>query len=498
MAPIEGLDLLEVAPATIRVDVARGSTGRRSPPGLRSSVPATRPTRRIGGAVTRLFGTDGIRGIANVDLRAHRSRMPSAGRRRRWLLEPGGRLLVGQDTRRSGDMLAAALVAGATSMGVDVHRLGVCPTPALSFVTGDAGYGAGIMVSASHNPADDNGLKVLDARGLKLEDAAEDELEALMWRAEELASPTNHGPRPRGGCPRGARPLSRRIGWVSRQRARGSLRVSLDCANGSGGVVAPEIDRGDGRGRARPLQRPGRLQHQPGVRRDGSRRARGARDARWFGCGLRARRRCRPLRGGGRAGQVVDGDQLLGIIALDRLARAALEGSTLVVSVLSNGGLAAVVEERGGRVIRTPVGDKYILDAMLVYGAGVGGEKSGHVIIREHASSGDGIVTALEVLGIMSRTGRRLGELAAQIPLFPQQQRAIPVRHKDQWETDLPLVEAVRAAEAELAGRGRILVRPSGTEPALRIMVEGEDPSRVLALADSLAALAAERLNQPI
>ena len=134
------------------------------------------------------------------------------------------------------------------------------------------------------------------------------------------------------------------------------------------------------------------------------------------------------------------------------------------------------------------MGDKYILDAMLVSGAGVGGEKSGHVIIREHTSSGDGIVTALEVLGIMARTGRRLSELAAEVPLFPSSSAPSPVRHKDQWEADRQLVEAVRAAEAELAGRGRVLVRPSGTEPALRIMVEGEDPARVLALADSLAA----------
>ena len=176
---------------------------------------------------------------------------------------------------------------------------------------------------------------------------------------------------------------------------------------------------------------------------------------------------------------------------------AALAESTLVVSVLSNGGLAAVVEQAGGQVVRTPVGDKYILDAMLFSGAGVGGEKSGHVIIREHTNSGDGIVTALEVLGIMARTGRRLSELAADVPLYPQQQRAITVRHKDQWEADRRLVAAVRAAEAELAGRGRVLVRPSGTEPVLRIMVEGEDPARVLALADALSALAADRLNQP-
>jgi phosphoglucosamine mutase len=194
-------------------------------------------------------------------------------------------------------------------------------------------------------------------------------------------------------------------------------------------------------------------------------------------------------------GQVVDGDQLLGIIALDRLERSELDAATLVVSVLSNGGLADSVERAGGRIWRTPVGDKYILDAMLVSGAGVGGEKSGHVIIRRHTSSGDGIVTALEVLDILSRTGRPLSELAARIPLYPQEQRTIPVRHKEQWESDRVLLDAVQAAEAELAGRGRILVRPSGTEPALRIMVEGSDAARVVALAASLAALASERLN---
>ena len=141
------------------------------------------------------------------------------------------------------------------------------------------------------------------------------------------------------------------------------------------------------------------------------------------------------------------------------------------------------------------MGDKFILDAMLYSGAGVGGEKSGHVIIREHTSSGDGIVTALEVLDILARTGRTLSELAARIPLYPQEQHTIPARHKDQWESDRQLVEAVRAAEAELAGRGRIVVRPSGTEPALRIMVEGPDAARVAALAGALARLASERLN---
>jgi phosphoglucosamine mutase len=445
--------------------------------------------------VTRLFGTDGIRGIANVDLKP--TLAFALGRATAWhLLGGNGRLIVGQDTRRSGDMLVAGLVCGATSMGVDVHRLGVCPTPALSFLTGDLGYGAGVMVSASHNPADDNGLKVLDSHGLKLDDQSEEDLEALLWRADELPSPTNAGiGRETDGRAGLDRYRQHRLALA--KRTASDLRVTLDCANGSGGELAPEIIAATGARVTVHFDAPDgtNINLGCGATAPEALAALTAQEGSDAGFALDGDAdRCVAV---DERGAMVDGDQLLGIVALDRLARGALAESTLVVSVLSNGGLAAVVERAAGRVVRTPVGDKYILDAMLVSGAGVGGEKSGHVIIREHTSSGDGIVTALEVLSIMARSGRRLSELAADVPLYPQQQRAITVRHKDQWEADRQLVAAVRAAEAELAGRGRVLVRPSGTEPVLRIMVEGEDPARVLALADALSALAGERLNQP-
>jgi phosphoglucosamine mutase len=192
---------------------------------------------------------------------------------------------------------------------------------------------------------------------------------------------------------------------------------------------------------------------------------------------------------------VIDGDRILGILALDRLERGVLDGGGLVVSVLSNGGLQHAVESAGGHVVRTPVGDKYILEGMQVSGSTLGGEKSGHVIVLEHTTSGDGIVTALELLRVMCRTGRPLADLAARIPLLPQQQRAVKARHKDQWEGDRVLQLAIAEAERRLAGQGRILVRPSGTEPALRVMVEGPDASLVTELADALAALAGERLN---
>jgi len=443
--------------------------------------------------MTRLFGTDGIRGVANVDLKPSLAYALGRATVQR-LLKPGGALLVGRDTRRSGDMLTSAIVSGATSLGADVHRVGVVPTPALAYLTGAGEYAAGIMVSASHNPADDNGLKVLDERGFKLDDAIEDELEALIWRADEFSGPSNAGL----GRDIDARALLDRYRehrLELARRFRSPLRLVLDCANGSGGVVAPELLEATGArvevicnapdgsninagcGATAPEQLASRV------------RASGAD----VGFALDGDAdRCVAVDGTGR---IVDGDQLIGLIALDRLGRDALAGRTVVVSVLSNGGLASAVESAGGRIVRTPVGDKYILDGMLVAGAGLGGEKSGHVIVAEHTTSGDGIVTALETLSILARSGRTLSELAASIPLFPQQQRTVRVRHKEQWEADARLAAAVRDAEAELAGRGRVLVRPSGTEPALRIMIEGEDEARVGQLADGLAALAVERLN---
>ena len=441
----------------------------------------------------RLFGTDGIRGVANVDLRptdAYRLGRATCHR----LLDGTSRLVVGQDTRRSGDMLVAAVVAGATSMGADVHRLGVCPTPALAHAARTGPFGAGIMVSASHNPAADNGLKVLDSNGLKLDDEVEDELEALFWRADELANPTN------SDIGRDI-PASELLGGYLAHRlelARRThipLRVALDCAHGSGGTVAPEILAGTGAAVDVHFNEP-----------DGTNIN--------LGCGATSPGTLSAIVAEGNAdvgfcldgdadrcvaiderGNVVDGDQLIGIIALDRLARGALAESTVVVTVLSNGGLDAAIGAAGGRIVRTPVGDKHIHDAMVVSGAGLGGEKSGHVIVMEHASTGDGIVTALEILGILERTGRPLSELARAIPLFPQQQRNIPVRHREGWQADRLMARAVADAEAELAGHGRVIVRPSGTESSLRIMIEGDDEARITELADSLAALAKERLD---
>ena len=442
----------------------------------------------------RLFGTDGIRGVANVDLKptlAYALGRATAHR----LVGRGGRLVVGQDTRRSGDMFVAAITAGATSLGTSVHHVGIVPTPALAFLTRDAGFAAGIMVSASHNPADDNGLKVLDADGLKLDDAIEDELEQLIWRAEELPGVGN---RDLGVAHDGAPLLDRyrehRLG-LARSVGATSVRLVVDCANGSGGVLAREILAATGATVEVIHNEPDgvNINVDSGATHPESLQAAVVEHGADVGFALDGD--ADRLIAVDAAGNVVDGDQILGILALDRLEREALPHRALVVSVLSNGGLQAAIEEAGGQVIRTPVGDKYILEGMQVSGAGLGGEKSGHVIVLEHTTSGDGIVTALEVLRVMCRRSAALGELATRIPMLPQQQRAVPARHKDQWEGDRALLRAIDDAKSRLGARGRVLVRPSGTEPALRVMVEGPDAGLVAELADAIATLASERLN---
>ena len=444
--------------------------------------------------MARLFGTDGIRGVANVDLKP--TTAYALGRAvAHHLVGRGGAIVVGQDTRRSGDMFVAAIAAGATSLGVDVHVVGVVPTPALAYLAGRGDFTAGIMVSASHNPADDNGLKVLDRHGLKLDDAVEDELEQLIWRSEELGGPGNA----EIGRTIDARARlddyrRHRLGLASTVSA-GGVRLVLDGANGSGCFVGPEILAATGATVEVIHAEPDgiNINVQAGATAPASLAA--AVVASGADVGFALDGDADRLIAVDAAGRIVDGDQVLGILALDRLARGQLPGGALVVSVLSNGGLQSAVEAAGGQIVRTPVGDKYILEGMQVSGAGLGGEKSGHVIVLEHTTSGDGIVTALEVLRVMCRQSASLADLAAAIPMLPQQQRAVKARHKDQWEGDRTLQAAIASATARLGGIGRVLVRPSGTEPALRVMVEGPDEALVAELADSLAALAGERLN---
>jgi len=449
--------------------------------------------------VPRLFGTDGIRGVANVDLKPSTAFALGRAVAHR-LVGPGGSIIIGQDTRRSGDMFVAAIAAGATSLGVSANVVGVVPTPALAYLVADGDETAGIMVSASHNPAEDNGLKVLDADGLKLDDPVEDELEQLIWRSDELA----------GAEPAALGTLvdvrSRLERYVAHREALAAsidgraMRIIVDAANGSASGVAGRIFAATGAAVEVIHDRPDGLNINLGcgATDPASLAVRVAETGADLGFALDGD--ADRLVAVDAGGQVVDGDRLIGLLALERLGRAGADRSTpsvgtVVVSVLSNGGLQRTVESAGGSVVRTPVGDKYILEGMQVSGAGLGGEKSGHVIIREHTTSGDGIVTALEVLRVITSTGQRLADLAERIPLLPQEQRAVRVRHKQQWEGDPVLRRAIADAEARLGAGGRVLVRPSGTEPALRVMVEGGDAGLVRELADRLSVLAEQRLH---
>ena len=442
----------------------------------------------------RLFGTDGIRGVANVDLKptiAYALGRATAHR----LIGAGGALVVGQDTRRSGDMFVAAISAGATSMGVDVHQVGVVPTPALAFLAGQGDFAAGIMVSASHNPADDNGLKVLDKRGLKLDDDIEDELEALIWRSEELAGVGERRARPDRRRQRPARALP-----AARARARPD---DLDATSGSSSTARTGPAGSSGR-RSSPRPAPSVevIHNDPdgvniNVRREPRRRP-------------RSRRRSSP------AGPTSASPWTAMRTGSSRSTRAATSstGTRCSASSPSTGSRGACCRTAAsscrssrtagsrrssrrpaGRSIRTPVGDKYILEGMQVSGASLGGEKSGHVIVLEHTTSGDGIVTALEVLRVMARARPR----CATWPHGSRCCRSNSGRSRPVIGTSGRAIASSRARSrrhgTRLGPGGRILVRPSGTEPALRVMVEGTDAPLVAELADSLAALAGERLN---
>jgi phosphoglucosamine mutase len=441
----------------------------------------------------RLFGTDGIRGVANEDLTA--SLAFDLGRALGHFTDGQGRsVVVGRDTRRSGEMLTAALAAGLTSVGTDVVDLGVVTTPCLAHAAASGDHVAGVMISASHNEAEDNGLKVVSG-GRKIDDEAEDRLEHLIFQAESLPGPRN------GGLGRIRRDPTA-VG-AYRDHLRGvagdalvGLRIGLDCANGSAASIAPGLFADLGA----ELRVIGAEPDGTNINRDlGSTHPSALADlVRQHGLdlGLAFDGDADRLIAVGERGDIVDGDGILGICALARLAAGTLPNDVLVVSVMSNGGLERAVREAGGRVVRTPVGDRHVLEAMERSGAMLGGEQSGHIIFREVANTGDGLLTAIQLIRTMRQPGGgSLSDLAAAVPRLPQVVINSAVRHKDQWQIDPEFAAAVTRANSQLAGRGRILVRASGTEPLLRIMVEGDTEDEIAAIARDLGELAAQRLN---
>jgi phosphoglucosamine mutase len=442
--------------------------------------------------VGRLFGTDGIRGVANVDLTPILAY--DLGRAVGHLLDGAGRsVVVGQDTRRSGDMLVAALSAGLSAVGADVVELGVVTTPCLAFAAATGEHAAGVMVSASHNPADDNGLKVVSG-GRKVDDEVEDQLERLIFQADALPGRTNAE---LGRIRRDAAEVDayRQHLCDAAGDALAGLRIGIDCANGSATAVAPDLFRKLGAEATILFAEPDGTNINLGCGSTHPEALAAAVLEHGLQMGFAFDGDADRLIAVDESGEIVDGDSVMGICALQRLADGSLRNRILVATVMSNGGLERAIEAAGGRVLRTPVGDRHVFEAMERADAVLGGEQSGHIIFRDRATTGDGILTAIELVKAVRASGTTLGELARRIPRLPQVVINSAVRHKDSWEVDPAFAVAVARAEARLGSRGRVLVRPSGTEPKIRIMVEGDQLDEINEIARELDELAQARLN---
>lgn len=450
--------------------------------------------------MTRIFGTDGVRGLANVDVTAELA-LDLAVAAAHVLVE--GRpetgappqALVARDTRASGEFLSAAVAAGLASAGVDVVDAGVLPTPALAYLAaGRPEVDLAVMLSASHNPMPDNGIKFFDRFGHKLADDVEDAITELMgapWRRPTGAS-VGRIRQDTGAVDAYVRHCLASLGTPD---ALEGLRVVIDCAHGAASLPAPAalnvagaeviaigaspdgLNINDGYGSTHPE----RLQ--AAVREHGA-------DA---GIGLDGDAdRCLAVSAGG---DVVDGDQILAVLALALQAQGGLAHDTVVSTVMSNLGLKLALSAEGVRVVQTAVGDRYVLEAMRAGGYVLGGEQSGHVVMSQHSTTGDGLLTALHLLAEVRRSGNSLAELASVVRRLPQVLVNVAGVDRARAGSDPEVAAAVRAAEVELDGTGRVLLRASGTEPLVRVMVEAPDQASAQHHADAIADVVARRLS---
>jgi phosphoglucosamine mutase len=439
----------------------------------------------------KLFGTDGIRGVANqhpmtpeLVLRmgkAIASLFRNTKRRHR--------ILIGRDTRLSGPMIEDALVAGICSMGVDALTVGVLPTPAVAFLTMDMKADAAIMISASHNPFEDNGIKIFQGNGLKLPDAAEARIEALI-ESERLGDSA-----PTGAAIGRSSAIFGADGRYAvflknafpKALSLEGLKIVVDCAHGAGYRIAPLV-----------LEELGAEVIPVGNNPDGKNinLKCGAMHPEIVAAAVRKHRAHAGIALDGDAdrvifadekGAVIDGDHLMAICALDLKARRQLRKNTVVATVMSNMGFEIAMKEANIKLIRTQVGDRYILECMRQKGYNLGGEQSGHLIFLDHTTTGDGILSALQVLAVMKKKGRPLSELAAVMSTLPQVLVNVTVERRRELDSIPVIGQAIADAEKKLAGKGRILVRFSGTQALCRVMIEGPSQKEITAMANELA-----------
>jgi phosphoglucosamine mutase len=437
----------------------------------------------------RLFGTDGVRGLANRDLTAQLA-MELSIAAARVLGDVGAfeghkpRAVVGRDPRASGEFLEAAVVAGLASAGVDVIRVGVVPTPAVAYLTHALNADLGVMLSASHNPAPDNGIKFFDREGYKLADEIEDRIEAQVGSAWE--PPVGPGV---GRVTEAHSELDRYLKHLlsTLTGSLNGLRVVVDCAHGAAFEVAPELLRLAGAEVIEVGTEPDGLNINEGCGSTHLEALQAAVVAESADAGIALdgdADRCLAVTAGG---EVVDGDQILAILALELREAGRLPADTVVATVMSNLGFKIAMQEHGLTVLQTAVGDRYVLETMRDGGFGFGGEQSGHVIMLEHGTTGDGTLTGLHLLAAMARRGLPLDELAKVMQRLPQVLINVRGVDKDRAKTSPELLAAIATAEGELGDTGRILIRPSGTEAMVRVMVEAAAEDQAHRIAEHLA-----------
>lgn len=435
-----------------------------------------------------LFGTDGVRGIANRAPMTCETAL-SIGRATAYLLcerdkkNPGHKtkVVIGKDTRLSGYMLENALAAGFCSMGVQVYLVGPLPTPGIAFITRSMRADAGIVISASHNHYQYNGIKIFDRYGYKLPDSAEKEIERLISSEElEKVRPVDDAI---GRAKRIDDAIGRYIVYIKdtfpQEQTLDGIRVVLDCANGAAYKVAPIVFQELG-AEVFPIhcqpdgmninEQCGAVYPQTMSRAVHEHRAE---------IGIALDGDADRVILADETGEIIDGDQVLAICALHMLKEGTLHKNTVVVTPMSNMGLLVALKRAGGKTLEAQVGDRYIVETMRKNKLNLGGEQSGHVVFLEHGTTGDGMMAALKVLSIMKKTGKRLSELKQQITLFPQVLENVIVRQKQDFAQFPKIVAAIKRAETELGENGRVLVRYSGTEPLARVMVEGEDALKI-------------------
>lgn len=439
----------------------------------------------------KLFGTDGVRGVANRELTPMLAFR--LGRAAAYLLSRDSstgrpRLVIGKDTRISGDMLEAALIAGICSVGADVLRVGIMPTPAVAFLTRDLKADGGVVISASHNPVEDNGIKFFAASGFKLPDRVEEEIERLIYSGvEELPSPVGEDV---GRVKEVPDALDRYVNYVKgtvKVDFRG-LKIVVDCANGAAYQASPRALRELGAeviaindcpnglninvrcGSTNPeVVREAVLKHGAdiGIAHDGDADRVIAVDEK---------------------GNIIDGDHIMVICSTHLKKQNRLPRNTVVVTVMSNLGLRLGLAKHNIKVLETKVGDRYVLEELLRTGAAFGGEQSGHIIFLEHNTTGDGIITALQLIAVMKETGQPLSELASLMDRLPQVLVNVRVTNKEKVMTSDKVRRVIEKNKERLGENGRILVRPSGTEPLIRVMAEGTDEKLLQDIVDEIAA----------